>query len=380
MKNLTSNIYVLGAGFSAFSGLPLGKDIFSLVIEESKKFDLYGILERDIENFLIYYNDNNKEPIDQNEINFEEFLSYLDIQDFLGLEDTSDYSRRTQNIIRNLIGRILYLKQKQIKENDFLLYEYFIENIDNTDVIITFNYDTIVERCLEKMNKPFRLFNERFIGYDYQSLGKVYDKKIREVILLKMHGSIDWFDIGNFYNNLKKMANKNNFGLPKHPIFRNEEIFTPEKIISGPCYENSPLNRIYRVKNLYEYYDRKNVLFSPLIISPSLNKIVNLNPLIEFWESFYYAGLANKKIVFIGFSLPKHDDYIRHPFYYMVKNFQESDALPPGRRDRMKMIDYRKNDKEISEFKDTYSFVDWNKTDCHFDGFNEEAIKFIFEK
>ena len=59
------------------------------------------------------------------------------------------------------------------------------------DVIVTFNYDVVLERTLEYVGKPYRLYPERF-----KSIGptfNVVDSDVEEVTVLKLHGSLDWF-------------------------------------------------------------------------------------------------------------------------------------------------------------------------------------------
>ena len=377
------SIFILGAGFSRPARMPLGYELFKEVLEMAMDIDLYeNILRRDVEQFLGYYNKLNNSSITEDEISFEEFISYLDIEHYLALRGSDTWSsegNRSQILIRNLIAKVLFEKVSSMNEKDFDLYRSFVDNMDPGDIIITFNYDTIIEESLERENKPYRLFLERFSSVNHHS--GIRDSADQEVILLKMHGSIDWFDIERFDMSYDYFRQEKFFKLPEHVIFRNRSIFSPMKIIDGPYSADSLLNRIYRVKNLGKYFEERDfVRQAPLILSPSFNKIVYLNPLKEFWYSFYDAGLLNQKVAVIGFSLPEHDDYIRQALFTLVNNFQVFD---PGTTDleksKLKIVDYRKNESEIQEFKNRYSFIDWDNTDCYFDGFDKEAIEMIFE-
>ena len=79
------NIFFLGAGFSQPAGLPLGKDLFSKVLEAAKEHGFYGgdfhggEFKSDISEYLQYYYAKTGNEISENEINIEEFMSYIDI-------------------------------------------------------------------------------------------------------------------------------------------------------------------------------------------------------------------------------------------------------------------------------------------------------------
>ena len=378
------SIFILGAGFSKPAGMPLGNELFKEVLKRVKDTTLYeNILKKDIEHFLEYYNKLNDLSINEDEINFEQFISYLDIEHYLALRGSDSWSsegNKSQIVIRNLIAKTLFEKMSSMDKKDFALYESFVEKLDPEDIIITFNYDTIIEECLERKNKPYRLFLDRLSSVGHHE--GIIDSTSEEVILLKMHGSIDWFDIEKYDMSYNYFKQEEYFQLPKHTIFSNQHIFRPMKIINGPYSEDSLLNRIYGVKNLGKYFEKSNfVTESPLILSPSFNKIVYLNLLKEFWYSFYSAGPLNQKVVIVGFSLPKHDDYVKQPLFTLIDNFQNCDPeIPTLKKSKLKVVDYRGNDNEIQEFKDRYPVVNWGSVECYFDGFDRKAIGMIFQK
>src|SRR5256885_1817079 len=105
-KEYSYRLIILGAGFSKFAGLPLGNELFELILKESKDLGLYHILEQDIRNYLTYKSitlGKNKNKI---RINLEDLISYLDIEHYLRLKgsDTwSDEGNKSQILIRNLI-------------------------------------------------------------------------------------------------------------------------------------------------------------------------------------------------------------------------------------------------------------------------------------
>ncbi len=135
LKEKEYNIYILGAGFSKPAKLPLGNELFEYVLKEIKKptiwhnhtINLYeNFLKDDIERFINYKASVSGELLNENEINFEEFLSYLDIEHYFGLlggDTWSNEGNESQVLIRNYISKVIFDKQNEIKESNFNLYE-----------------------------------------------------------------------------------------------------------------------------------------------------------------------------------------------------------------------------------------------------------------
>lgn len=375
-----NSIFVIGAGFSKPAGLPLGTELFSLILERAKITGAYkNILKRDIDRYLNYYYAVNGLEIEESEINFEEFMSFLDIEHFLQLEgsDTfSDDGNRSQLIIKNYIAQILHERISNMDDDDFALYESFVDKLEPYDTVISFNYDTILENCFERLGIPYRLFLDRFDSVGPYSA--VPAEENTEVVLLKMHGSIDWFDVEKYESEYKIHRQGPDFILPKHPIFSNRNLFMPEKIINGPYQSNSKLNNIYRVRNIAKFIDMNTILASPLILSPSISKIVYLNPLREFWYSFNTIGRIHNMGI-VGFSLPDHDEYVKQPLYGLVNAFQNHETIHISDKKKFKLIDCCENSKEIEELKNRFSFVNWEKSKLYADGFSKITVEKLFK-
>jgi hypothetical protein len=61
------------------------------------------------------------------------------------------------------------------------------------DTILTFNYDALLEDALDKIGKPYSLTPEWWLAEHSQQLAqKEFLKRYVEVV--KLHGSIDWYD------------------------------------------------------------------------------------------------------------------------------------------------------------------------------------------
>lgn len=365
------NIFILGAGFSRPAGLPLGDELFAEILKQAKTSVIYdNILKKDIEYFLSYKREVDGVSLNEELINFEEFVSYLDLEHYLllrGSDTWSEEGNRSQLAIRYLLGQILFDRTIEGNMKNIKLYDSFIEKLLPGDIIITFNYDTILENRFKAAEKQFRLI--------WDSDSPFSDK---DVIILKMHGSIDWFDYGRYEVMINGFKEQPYHTLPKHIIFSNPDLFKPTKITGSFGPNNHSLSRFYHIDNLDRYYNgNPQVIDCPFIISPSFNKLVYMNLFREFWYGFNNAGALNTTVAIIGLSLAYHDDYIKLPLYNLIDNFQNYD---PGiiKKSKLKIVDFKQSNEEIENFKKRYSFVNWEQTDFYTNGFNEEAIEMIF--
>lgn len=377
-----ASLLVLGAGFSKPAGLPLGNELFKLVIEEAKRRILWkNIIEPDIMKYLYYLDEAKGINISPDEINFEDFLSFLDYEHFLGLKGSDTWSsegNRSQLAIRNLIAYVLNRLQKEIDPSDFELYLDFVDRLNPGDFIYTFNYDTVLETALHAKQIPFRLFPDSFKTI-YPSHAEP-DYENREVVVIKVHGSINWFDISQYEESEQYSKKEIIYSKPKHYVFSNPSRKFPQKIVNGLYWPDSTLQKIYWINYLDDYFENVSmVIEAPLIITPSLSKTLYLHPLREFWEGFSKVGALTSRVGVIGFSMPFQDEYILQPMYHLITNFQQVTDLPASiQKSNLKMIDYRPSPDLVDEYKFRYQFVDWSTTDAYFNGFNQDSLNMLF--
>jgi len=384
------NTYIIGAGFSVKAGLPLGNELRDEVFKEAREIPiatgytetLYdNILEPDLENYLWYKNSTRDNDIDPKDIDLEDFISYLDIEHYLGLKgkDTDrEEGNRSQILIRNLITKVIYKRQQQISGEDWEFYDKFAKLLQPMDVVITFNYDTIIETILERNKIPFRYHFDKYLRINGDECELDLDSE--EVILLKMHGSIDWFSKDWYDKRLKYHLDRGRPDLAHHTIFSNNHLYNPQQIVKGLIHPFDPLRNIYKTNNLSQYIQRcEEVSESPLIINPSEYKILYLQQLREYWYGFYSAGMYSKNFVIIGYSLPQHDEYIRLPLFRAINNFQEGDSTAQPEKNKLKLIDKRNDDKSKQELKNRYRFLDPDKTEYYFNGLDDEILELLLK-
>jgi hypothetical protein len=323
----------------------------------------------------------NGDEISEDRIKLEDFMSYLDIDRHLMLHG-GDYSA-PERPLKNLIVFVIYKYQRKITENQFILYEKFSERLGPNDIVYTFNYDTILEDVLRRKNIPYRLYPTRY-KHD-EKINHLIDDFRDAIVIHKMHGSINWFDKSDYQAWKDYWLQIDYHKEPPFMVFDGTMNDDKHQLLDQPMRENNPLNNIYIVENLNQYfyiYLQNPNRFSdePFLIAPSSQKLINLNYLVDFWSGFSNMIIPANKIVIIGFSLPEHDEYIRQPLYRLIRNFHKFGKPIKGKKSKLKIVDLKKNQAEILDLKKHYQFVNKEMTDFYFDGFSEASLDFIFSE
>ena len=285
-------IFVLGAGVSVSSGYPPVKVLLKEVLEFGQRTgkDIGKIIE------VIKVLFPNFNPKFGNFPNIEDFLGLLDTMQAMSLSSEQMRGKKWAPI--KLRRRPLYFSEEisEIKEELLrLISEYFFLNtrpvkpflefskrLTRGDVIVTFNWDLLLERSLYELNKSYWYFWRR-------------SKDLQDVIpILKPHGSINWVQ--------------------------------REKIHSS--VEGEEMG--HRLLALREFSPPKGIV--PYIIPPSPKKEFKTEEIEMVWNDVNEAFLRADKFYFLGYSLPRTDLQARYIFrmglMYNKKN-REKDGKPP---------------------------------------------------
>lgn len=377
-------IFVLGAGFSKAAGLPLASELWPQIYERATfKYSTSSQFHRDLEDYRKYKFQCEGIDVAVDQINFEDFMRVLDIEHFLGLRGSDTWSvdgNEGTVITKTLIGEILTINTPPIARIPKLYLE-FASQLQPDDYVLSFNYDTLLENALDAIDKPYRLFPNRYSSVT-QGAGIVDDSK-EEVVLLKMHGSINWFDRTH---HLELEAERQRLGVttpgPNHPVFCSQQPLSIARILDGPRHPGDPLDQMYRVLDIQELYRRDLFLSPPWMLTPSSVKLLYSNKLKDFWNGLGKAGILNFGLCIIGYSLPEHDEYARQVLYNLITNYQENywdeEPLRNGlKKTPLVIADLFKTPEQLTKFKQRYRFVDWGKTILFQNGFDEEVLNKI---
>lgn len=337
-----------------------------------------GQFSRDLDSYIEYRKRCDGVTLSPETLDFEDFLAFLDVEFYLGLRgsDTwSDDGNETQVVVKTLIGQILSERTPAVIPD---IYLRFAEKLRPDDIVLTFNYDTLLERAMEAAGKPFRLFPDRYLEVGKDSA--TVDTSRDEVIVLKLHGSIDWFDRRRYRQMEEQYKAHGIRTSPRSPIFGPERGLRLKHVLDGPRFSGDPLAEAFRVLDLKKAYENLPLFWeTPTLLAPSPAKVLYSQKFRDFWWGLGELGTVNFRMAIIGFSLSSGDEYSRQVIYRLVTNYQtknwKKDLLGVGKVKRPLVIaDLRQGQRAREAFRRRYSFVNWSRTKVYFDGFNQEVL------
>lgn len=375
-------IFIIGAGFSVHAGLPLGAQLFELVRDVvRKKYGGDNHLENDLEWYLEYRLRCDGIP-EEHPVDYEKFMSHLDLEHYLGLRGSDTWSaegNESQLIIRNGIREVIYSKTPKSPTAECI---EFCQRLLPMDVVLTFNYDTLVEDTLDYLGKPYRLFPSRLKSTNLMSSVIDSEAEEGEIVISKLHGSIDWYDKMPYLRE-RDLANQSEYPWePRHPIFKEGSSVEHGPLIDGLAEENDPLQHVYRVKDLSQISDSQFWQCTPLILSPSSSKILYANPLKSLWCGLQQAGGLNFGLGVIGYSLPHYDEYARQALYHLMRNYTEYgfDTEMMGlKKSPARILDFSKPGASNWQIRKNYSFMNWERCELNTSGLTVGSIDWLMQ-
>lgn len=351
------------------------------MVTEARRSHLYeNILKPDLERFCQYKEHTEGISVPEDRIDAEEFVAFLDVEHylrFLGGEIYSTDGDRSQQLVKNLIAKDLLRCQEAMTTAQWSLYVEFASRLAPGDIVVTFNYDTVLEESLEKAGVAYRLCPSRYS--DVRPGFCTIKDPDHEVAILKVHGSIDWFDLAPWEEAQEYLAS---FPYPipdRHAIFKAPEIYQPTPLIDEPYPEEAGLRRVRRIQNLSKFLAEASlVIEAPLMLAPSHQKLLYVDPLKELWWGFAGVGATSKSLAVIGFSLPAHDQYAVQALYSVVRNFQHYDTGGIIKKAPLRVVDWCPTEEQRQQLRTRYRFIDWDRTSLIEGGFCSEAIDQLF--
>ncbi|GMV04428.1 MAG: hypothetical protein AMXMBFR53_07080 [Gemmatimonadota bacterium] len=378
-------IFVLGAGFSKPAGLPLGPELWQEIkARASRGAGRASKFDRDLDLYLRYLRDTGRSVGTDDDVDFEGFLGFLDIEHRLGLAGSDTWSEEgneTQIIVKRVIGQII-CERTPPAEHLPAPYYAFAEQLKPGDFVLTFNYDNLLERALEHVGQSYRLFPDRYSRlHDYHA--EVSDEGRDEVVVLKLHGSIDWFDRSR-YDEREAARRKHGLTSPtEDPVFGPNRNLRLVPLTEGPRFPDDELQTVYRVvEGIESVYAGPHFLGgTPVLLSPSTAKAIYADRFRSFWWGMGRGGGMNLGIGIIGYSLPHHDEYAGQALFRLLRNYQDSwwdESFFEGqRKEKVIFIDRRPEGTERDSLRQRFGFLDEEKTAFRWTGFDSEAVEMI---
>jgi hypothetical protein len=376
-------IIILGAGFSYPAGLPLLADLTKEVRQEAiATLGKENPLEDELHDYIQFRSLADGISIHPEEINLEDILSFLDVEHYLALRGKDTWSRtgnEGQEVVKRIIGKVIH-RHTPPASNVPDLYQRFASRLDCSDIIISFNYDILLERAMEAVGKPYRLFPQRYS--EIHDTHAVIDDSKEEVVLLKLHGSVDWFDSSSYEETMHLIQSRDPRAPPiPNPVFAYPSQYEAVKIVDGPRHTDDPMTLMLRIRRVDDFYASEYPGETPWLLSPSASKFVYGSALKNLWYGLGEAGGWSLGLTIIGLSLSPQDEYLRRIVYSITRNYQESwwdQDFGGTKKTRMSIIDRRSNSAQSSELRERYRFVNWSRAQLELGGFQSSSLDTAF--
>ena len=373
LRDTPYRLFILGAGFSKPAGLPLSIELLEYIRRNVKychqSYGWDGPLEEEIREWKNLYPDE--------EENLEQVLAYSHRKHYLRLDGPERYfsdGSRTIVAMRENVQNILMSHTPEITPS---LYLKFSGRLIPLDTILTFNYDTLLEQSLDDLNKPYSHTPEWWLKRE--ELGEPLTW--RYVDILKLHGSIDWYD-KKYYDETRAWLRKNGGGVPDEcPLFGPNPTVPISSLSRGrtdEIYGQNILSRVYRVpdhKKYYPVYKNMRSRVVPFILPLSYDKLFGHEPVLDFWENLHRIQHDFSSISIIGYSMPKHDSYAYEALGHICVEYQKREQNKWERtRIPIQVITLADSDTKALE---NFPFLNPTKTRVWSKGFSEESLKWL---
>lgn len=265
-----SRVFVLGSGFSAPGGAPLTRNILSRIFAaENIKPHMCHLQTWLGKTFF------NKKPDWIKTVSFEEILSRLDLIKYYRPYPDINYQELEyyeELLLAGFTGLLAAEKNNTNPE----LYLNFVDFLRSDDLVVSFNYDLVLEKALQQRNIDPDYMLPVECAPDYCHL----DKKKPELAMLKLHGSINLY-----FCPFCRRTYFFSHSFTLHPLPGEERpVCTKCRSDSG----NHP-----RLKHL--------------VIAPTLYKSYSLPSIRRLWFLALEKLMRAGEIYFIGYSLPEED-------------------------------------------------------------------------
>jgi NAD-dependent SIR2 family protein deacetylase len=269
-----SRVFVLGSGFSVRAGAPLSRSILSSLFRQDKSAPRLLDLKLYIDRFLFP-----GRPDWVTKADFEEVLSRLDLIRHYQPYPNIDYNQVSyyEDLLISEFTKLLNPEHLSQRHSS---YDIFTRLLEPQDIVISFNYDLVLESLLTSAG----------IDFNYCLKSQISTSKNKALRLLKLHGSINLY-----YCPRCSQVVFFSQQMTRHPVtYGSKAKFNPDltadSLICGQC---STIDKI--------------VVLRHFIIAPTLFKSVTLPALRRLWFTALQALSGASQIFIIGYSMPVAD-------------------------------------------------------------------------
>lgn len=320
-----NRLFILGAGFSAGAGIPMIGTLLSEAMDIFK-CESRELFERVNNHAKICFQ---KDYIDFNAVDFARFctfLEYIELREYGGGERFSDKGSREKIVFKYYLSKAIAMNTPD-EDKIPKMYCEFAKQLRKYDIVITFNWDTLLETALKKVGKTYA-----YCGFE--------DKEA-DVYIYKLHGSVNW-RLGEtlFFRKPNLTWESLNF---KTGMMDNEIYYCNDLLNKNTWSQYAPFSEV-----------------EPFIVLPGYGKGFDLRHIAPLWYKPENAFAYTKNIYIIGFGLADDDYFVRSLFTHNLPYVEDYC------KDLNKNIYIINPDENV---KNNFAFID-----------NSDYVKYIFEK
>jgi len=274
--------FFLGAGFSAEAGIPLTAE---LLTKAMKKFEneCPGIFWR-VNNYARECTQTpENEDIDYSKVDFSElctFLEFIELREYGGGERWKDNGSKEKLNLRYYLAKTI-IEAMPNTDDIPSIYMDFVNELHKGDVVITFNWDPLLEVALNAVGKDY--------CYNYRELDAI--------TLCKLHGSVNW-RLGELREYETSPIDLGWESLNFTDGMLDTEMYFSDKLIE---------------KSVWTSHQR-NSQVEPFLVLPGYGKAFDVRSNAGLWYNPEFIFSVTHNVYIIGLSVAPDDFFIRSFF------------------------------------------------------------------
>jgi hypothetical protein len=276
-----NRVFVLGAGFSAAAGIPLTQELLILAMNKFSS-ECPGIYSR-VENYARECAGLTEGSLDLSKISFSElctFLEFIELREYGGGERWNDNGSREKLALRFFLAKTIAERTPTTTSIPDLYLE-FANQLHEHDIVISFNWDCLLEVALRAVGKRY-----------------TYNFSDEEAVkLCKLHGSVNW-----------RLDEPNYVGAPANTLDWQPMEFT-KGMMTREIYHSSPLLEF----STWHHYSPLGEI-DPFLVLPGYGKAFDVRSNAVLWYKPEFAFAATHDVFIIGLGLAPDDFFVRSLF------------------------------------------------------------------
>jgi len=293
-----NRVFILGAGFSAGAGVPLTPQLLEKTMTKFSA-ECPGIFSR-VGGYARESLGSINSRIDYSKVSISDlctFLEFIELREYGGGERWSDAGSREKLALRFYLSKTLV---EHTPDKDALptVYVQFAEQLHEHDVVISFNWDGLLEVALQRVAKAYT--------YNFS-----HEKAIK---VCKLHGSVNW-----------RLGEPTSLRGPVDTLGWESLHFT-EGIMRQEMYSTPALLQF----DTWRHYSPLGEV-EPFLVLPGYGKAFDVRSIAVLWYKPEFAFATTHDVYIIGLSLAPDDFFIRSFFLSNLRHIESYSGVK-GRR------------------------------------------------